>query len=72
MIAQLELSLFLLVEMDIITSQCIFLCGFFEYAYFDIQINGETICTAYGDRNNSDNQDFGHTSCSAATFATEG
>ena len=45
---------------------------YFEHAYFDIQINGESICTAHADRNGSDNTDPGPTSCSAATYADEG
>ena len=43
-----------------------------EYARFDIQINGELICTAWADRDHSDNLDPGHTSCSAVIFAVEG
>ena len=49
-----------------------FVVWYYEYATFDIQINGETICTAEADRNHSDNNDPGPTSCSAATYATEG
>ena len=43
-----------------------------EFAHLDIQINGETICTAFADRNNSASLDPGPTSCSATTYAAEG
>ena len=43
---------------------------FEEASHFDIQINGEMICTAYVDQTST--TDFGHTSCSAATYAAEG
>ena len=49
-----------------------FTVWYFEFALFDIQINGETICTARADRSATTFTDDGHTSCSAATFATEG
>ena len=49
-----------------------FAVWYYEFAYFDIQINGETICTTFADRNHSDNADPGPTSCSAATYAAEG
>ena len=49
-----------------------FVVWYFEWAYFDIQINGELICTAFADRNSSDNADSGPTSCSATTLAVEG
>ena len=45
---------------------------YLEYGFFDVQINGETICTAYADRENSIYLDRGRTSCSAAAFASEG
>ena len=45
---------------------------YLEYGYFDVQLNGETICTAYADRENLIYIDRGRTSCSAATFAAEG
>ena len=41
-----------------------------EYAYFDIEINRETICTAFGDH--TETSDYSHTSCSAVTAAAEG
>ena len=43
-----------------------------EYAYFDIEINGEPICTASADQNSSPYGVHGQTSCSAVTFAAEG
>ena len=49
-----------------------FVVYYFEFAFFDIQINGETICTAYADRNDSNNNDPGPTSCGAVTYAAEG
>ena len=42
-----------------------------ESAFFDIKINVETLCTAYADQTESPS-DYGHTSCSATTFAVEG
>ena len=49
-----------------------FTVNWFEYAAFDIQINGETICTAWGETETSTFGDRVHTSCSAATYAAEG
>ena len=43
-----------------------------DYAYFDIQVNGETICTALGDANDSTFADGDHATCQAVTFITEG
>ena len=43
-----------------------------EYAFFDIQINGETICSARGEKDTSTFTDTIHTSCSAATYAAAG
>ena len=43
-----------------------------EYAYIDIRINGDRLCTAYTDRSNANGPDPGPTSCSAVTFAAEG
>ena len=45
---------------------------YYESGAFDVQINGETICTAFADRESSTFADRGRTSCSAVTFATEG
>ena len=47
-----------------------FTVSYDEYAYFDIEINGETICTAFGDH--AETPDYSHTSCSGVTFAAEG
>ena len=49
-----------------------FVVWYYKVAHFDIQINGETLCTARGDRSESYSTDTGHTSCSTTTFATEG
>ena len=49
-----------------------FVVWYYKFARFDIQINGETICTAFADRSNSGYQDRGHTSCIAVTYAAEG
>ena len=49
-----------------------FAVRYFESAYINIQINGETICTAYADRSTSIYTDNDHTSCNAITYATEG
>ena len=42
-----------------------------EFALFDIQINGQVLCTARGDDADSSNEEA-QASCSAATYATEG
>ena len=47
-----------------------FLVRYYEYARFDIQINGAVLCTAYTDQ--QDPVDDGQAACSAATYATEG
>ena len=47
-----------------------FVVRYNEYAVFDIQINGETLCTAYTDQ--QDPVDNGQAACSAATYVTEG
>ena len=44
----------------------------FEHAGFAIEINGEFICIAWADRDNSIYADPGPTSCSGATFAAAG
>ena len=49
-----------------------FAVWYYELALFDIQINGDTICTAWADRNNFEGTDGAPTSCSAASFAAEG
>ena len=45
---------------------------YFEYAFFDIQINGETICSAYGETDSSTFSDYVHTTCSVTTYVAEG
>ena len=42
-----------------------------EWAHFDIQINGETLCTAYTDQGDTPS-DPGLAACSAATYASDG
>ena len=49
-----------------------FLVLSFEFAGFAVEINGETICSAYGERESSPNDDPGPISCSGASFAAEG
>ena len=44
----------------------------YDYGRFDIQVNGETICTAFGETNASTFDDTDHGSCSAVTVAAEG
>ena len=43
-----------------------------EYAGFDIQINGETLCTAYTDQEEDTFNDPGQAPCSGAAYVTEG
>ena len=43
-----------------------------RFGFFDIQVNGEIICTAYGDTDDSTFVDTDHASCSAAALITEG
>ena len=45
---------------------------YYEYAFFDIQINGDTICGAYGETDSLTFADYVHTTCSATTYAAEG
>ena len=49
-----------------------FTVWYYEYAAFDIQINEERICTAWGETDASTFADRVHTSCSATTYASEG
>ena len=42
-----------------------------EQAYFDIQINGEVLCSTLTDKEQTAN-DEGNAACSAAIYATEG
>ena len=43
-----------------------------DYGRFDIQVNGETICTAYGETNDSTIHDSDHRSCSGVAIVVEG
>ena len=45
---------------------------YYEYAVFEIQINGETLCTAWGESSSSSFADEIMTFCSAAAYAAEG
>ena len=47
------------------------LVNYEEYAFFEIQINGAVLCTAYADQQ-STTFDAGQAVCSAAVYATEG
>ena len=42
-----------------------------EFGYFDIVINGDLLCTAFGDQGDTP-LDVGSAACNAATYATEG
>ena len=42
-----------------------------DHGYFDMEINGELICTALEDQNQSPS-DYGSTSCNGVAYATEG
>ena len=43
-----------------------------EYAYFNVEINGERICTAFSDQEESPENDSKLTSCSGVVYAVEG
>ena len=43
---------------------------FYEYAQIDIQLNGQTLCTAFTDQGTLFG--YGQSTCSAAAYATEG
>ena len=47
-----------------------FAVHWYEFANLEIQIDGEAICTAFGDH--VETPDYSHTSCSAVTAAAEG
>ena len=47
-----------------------FTVWYYKFARFDMQVNGERICTAYADQ--SESPDNGHASCSAATYVAAG
>ena len=42
-----------------------------EFGYFDIEINGDLLCTAFGDQGDMPLDD-GSEACNAATYATQG
>ena len=44
----------------------------YDYGRFDIQVSGETICTAFGDANSRTFTDIVHTSCSGVAIVAEG
>ena len=48
-----------------------FLVDYDKYAQFDIQINGELLCTADKDQTETPT-DRGQAMCNAATYASEG
>ena len=48
-----------------------FLVSTAQYAGFDIQINGQVLCTARGDDTDSSNEEA-QAACSAAIYTTEG
>ena len=43
-----------------------------QYVDFDVEINGEFICTAYSDLTESPGTDYEATSCGAVTYAIAG
>ena len=47
-----------------------FVVYYYEFAYIDIQLNGQTLCTAYTDQ--QEPFDDGQAACSAAAYAIEG
>ena len=47
-----------------------FVVWFYQYAVIDIQRNGQTLCTAFTDKQYPSN--YGQSTCSAAVYATEG
>ena len=47
-----------------------FVVYYYEYAYMDIQMNGQRLCTAFTDQ--QDPFDYGQSACSVATSVTEG
>ena len=68
-IVQLEHSQCPLVEMDSTILVYLFVPSD-EYAYFDIYINGDVLCSVGIDQ--QDTAIEGQAACSAATYATEG
>ena len=49
-----------------------FVVIFFKSAAFDIQINGEVLCTAFTEEHQQAQPDYGQAACSAASSVTEG
>ena len=45
---------------------------FDQWAYFDMEVNNETVCTAFGDHSNIESSEAAHTSCSAVVNVIEG
>ena len=45
---------------------------YYEYGIFDIQINGENLCTAYTDLQGAPEPNPGQAACSGAAYVTEG
>ena len=43
-----------------------------ESAYFDVELNGELICTVYSDLTQSPSTDSEMAFCNGVTYATEG
>ena len=44
----------------------------YDYGRFNIQVNGETVCTAFGDANSRTFTDIVHTCCSGVAIVAEG
>ena len=79
-------SLFIVYRYDITTGTFTVLSGgdgfyyfsayltvwYYEIGWFDIQINGEMLCTALGDANDSTFSDTDQASCSAVVLVAEG
>ena len=42
-----------------------------KLAYFDVNVNGETVCTAFAEQTDTPDND-GPTSCNALSYLTEG
>ena len=50
-----------------------YLTGIFdEFGLFDIQVNGERLCSVYTDQQGTIDQDPGQAACSGAAYVTEG
>ena len=46
--------------------------NYYEYGLFDIQVNGETLCSAFTDQQGTTTADSGQAACSGAAYVTEG